>query len=87
MGPYKDIQIEFMDLRLGEKLFEGTLTTEGRTIVTKHDKILNNGLKKLVGYGPKANYGDFLFYSMFKWLSGGLDGTTLSSYVRKLLEK
>ncbi|GAB6183580.1 hypothetical protein JCM13991_13210 [Thermodesulfovibrio hydrogeniphilus] len=39
MEPYKDIQIEFTDLRPGEKLFEEILTAEEGTFATRHEKI------------------------------------------------
>ncbi len=37
--PYKDIQIEFIGLRPGEKLFEELLNDKENTIPTEHDKI------------------------------------------------
>ena len=37
--PYKDIEIVFIGLRPGEKLFEELLTAEEGTIATKHEKI------------------------------------------------
>lgn len=39
MQPYKDIGIEFIGLRPGEKLFEELLTAEEGTTATKHQKI------------------------------------------------
>src|SRR3972149_10117178 len=39
MEPYKDINIEFIGLRPGEKLFEEILTAEEGTTASKHDKI------------------------------------------------
>ncbi len=39
MEPYRDIQIEFVGLRPGEKLFEEILTAEEGTSVSKHKKI------------------------------------------------
>ena len=39
MQPYKDIGIEFIGLRPGEKLFEEILTSEEGTTTTKHQKI------------------------------------------------
>ena len=39
MEPYKDIQIEFVGLRPGEKLFEEILTAEEGTSVSKHKKV------------------------------------------------
>ncbi len=47
MQPYKDIGIEFVGLRPGEKLFEEILTAEEGTTTTKHQKIYvakNSGL-------------------------------------------
>jgi len=37
--PYKDIDIQVVGLRPGEKLFEEILTSEEGTIATKHDRI------------------------------------------------
>lgn len=39
LEPYKDIDIEFIGLRPGEKLFEELLTDEEGTVATKHEKI------------------------------------------------
>ncbi|MCR4319497.1 MAG: polysaccharide biosynthesis protein [Candidatus Brocadiaceae bacterium] len=39
MEPYKDINIEFIGLRPGEKLFEEILTAEEGTTASKHEKI------------------------------------------------
>ncbi len=39
MQPYKDVGIEFVGLRPGEKLFEEILTAEEGTTATKHQKI------------------------------------------------
>lgn len=39
MEPYKDINIEFIGLRPGEKLFEEILTSEEGTTASKHEKI------------------------------------------------
>jgi FlaA1/EpsC-like NDP-sugar epimerase len=39
LQPYKDIDIEFIGLRPGEKLFEEILTAEEGTVATKHDKV------------------------------------------------
>jgi len=39
MEPYKDIDIEFVGLRPGEKLFEEILTAEEGTVASKHEKI------------------------------------------------
>ncbi len=39
LEPYKDIDIEFVGLRPGEKLFEEILTAEEETIATKHEKV------------------------------------------------
>jgi FlaA1/EpsC-like NDP-sugar epimerase len=39
LQPYKDIDIEFIGLRPGEKLFEEILTAEEGTTATKHKKI------------------------------------------------
>jgi FlaA1/EpsC-like NDP-sugar epimerase len=39
LEPYKDIDIEFIGLRPGEKLFEEILTAEEGTVATKYDKV------------------------------------------------
>ncbi|MDO8581275.1 MAG: nucleoside-diphosphate sugar epimerase/dehydratase [bacterium] len=39
LEPYKDLDIEFIGLRPGEKLFEEILTAEEGTIATRHEKI------------------------------------------------
>jgi len=39
MEPYKDVDIEFVGLRPGEKLFEEILTAEEGTLASKHEKI------------------------------------------------
>jgi FlaA1/EpsC-like NDP-sugar epimerase len=39
LEPYKDVDIEFVGLRPGEKLFEEILTAEEGTDATKHEKI------------------------------------------------
>lgn len=39
LEPYKDIDIEFVGLRPGEKLFEEILTAEEGTVASKHNKI------------------------------------------------
>lgn len=39
MKPYKDVDIEFIGLRPGEKLFEETLTAEEGTVASKHERI------------------------------------------------
>ncbi len=39
LKPYKDIDIEFVGLRPGEKLFEEILTAEEGTTATRHEKI------------------------------------------------
>lgn len=39
LKPYKDIDIEFVGLRPGEKLFEEMLTAEEGTTATRHEKI------------------------------------------------
>jgi len=39
MQPYKDIDIEFVGIRPGDKLFEEILTAEEGTTATKHEKI------------------------------------------------
>ncbi len=44
--PYKDIQIEFVGLRPGEKLFEELLNDEEHIIPTDHDKIMSAKVKE-----------------------------------------
>ncbi|MBA3071713.1 MAG: polysaccharide biosynthesis protein, partial [Nitrospirae bacterium] len=39
MEPYKDVDIEFIGLRPGEKLFEEILTAEEGTVASKHERI------------------------------------------------
>lgn len=39
MEPYKDVNIEFIGLRPGEKLFEEILTAEEGTVASKHERI------------------------------------------------
>ncbi|MDI6802206.1 MAG: nucleoside-diphosphate sugar epimerase/dehydratase [Thermodesulfovibrionales bacterium] len=39
MKPYKDVNIEFIGLRPGEKLFEEILTAEEGTVASKHERI------------------------------------------------
>ncbi len=39
MEPYKDVDIEFIGLRPGEKLFEEMLTAEEGTVASKHERI------------------------------------------------
>ncbi len=39
MEPYKDVDIEFIGLRPGEKLFEEILTAEEGTVASRHEKI------------------------------------------------
>ena len=39
LEPYRDIDIEFVGVRPGEKLFEEILTAEEGTVATKHDKV------------------------------------------------
>ena len=39
LEPYEDIDIEFVGLRPGEKLFEEMLTAEEGTVASKHEKI------------------------------------------------
>ena len=39
LEPYKDVNIEFVGLRPGEKLFEEILTAEEGTVATKHEKV------------------------------------------------
>lgn len=39
LEPYKDIDIEFIGLRPGEKLFEEILTAEEGTVATRHEKV------------------------------------------------
>ena len=39
LEPYRDIDIEFVGIRPGEKLFEEILTAEEGTVATKHDKV------------------------------------------------
>jgi FlaA1/EpsC-like NDP-sugar epimerase len=39
LEPYKDIDIEFVGLRPGEKLFEEILTAEEGTVASRHEKI------------------------------------------------
>lgn len=39
MEPYKDVDIEFVGLRPGEKLFEEILTAEEGTVASRHEKI------------------------------------------------
>lgn len=39
MKPYEDIDIEFVGLRAGEKLFEEILTAEEGTTASRHDKV------------------------------------------------
>jgi FlaA1/EpsC-like NDP-sugar epimerase len=39
LEPYKDVDIQFVGLRPGEKLFEEILTAEEGTVASKHDKI------------------------------------------------
>ncbi|MDG6999702.1 MAG: polysaccharide biosynthesis protein [Nitrososphaerota archaeon] len=47
MKPYKDIDIQFVGLRPGEKLFEEILTAEEGTTTTRHEKVFvaKNGSK------------------------------------------
>lgn len=39
LTPYQDIDIEFIGMRPGEKLFEELLTAEEGTVATKHEKV------------------------------------------------
>lgn len=39
LEPYKDVDIEFIGLRPGEKLFEEILTAEEDTVASRHEKI------------------------------------------------
>jgi len=39
LEPYKDIDIDFIGLRPGEKIFEELLTSEEGTTATKHERI------------------------------------------------
>jgi FlaA1/EpsC-like NDP-sugar epimerase len=39
LEPYKDIDIDFVGIRLGEKMFEEILTAEEGTIASKHEKL------------------------------------------------
>ena len=39
LEPYKDIDIEFVGMRPGEKLFEEMLTAEEGTVASKHEKV------------------------------------------------
>lgn len=39
LEPYKDINIEFVGLRAGEKLFEEILTAEEGTTASRHEKV------------------------------------------------
>lgn len=39
LEPYKDIDLEFIGLRPGEKLFEEILTAEEGTVASKHEKV------------------------------------------------
>ncbi|MBI5893948.1 MAG: polysaccharide biosynthesis protein, partial [Deltaproteobacteria bacterium] len=39
LEPYKDIDIEFIGIRPGEKLFEEILTAEEGTTASKHEKV------------------------------------------------
>lgn len=39
MEPYKDIDLKFVGLRPGEKLFEEILTAEEGTVASRHEKI------------------------------------------------
>ncbi|MDP2277866.1 MAG: nucleoside-diphosphate sugar epimerase/dehydratase [Nitrospirota bacterium] len=39
MEPYKDVDIEFIGLRPGEKLFEEILTAEEGTVASKHERV------------------------------------------------
>lgn len=39
MEPYKDVNIEFIGLRPGEKLFEEILTAEEGTTASRHEKV------------------------------------------------
>jgi FlaA1/EpsC-like NDP-sugar epimerase len=39
LEPYKDISIEFIGIRQGEKLFEEVLTAEEGTVATNHEKV------------------------------------------------
>jgi len=39
LEPYRDVPLQFVGLRPGEKLFEETLTSEEGTVATRHEKV------------------------------------------------
>ena len=55
--PEKDIQIKFVGLRPGEKLYEELLTESSKTLATHHKKIMiaTEGIENIVNFGEQVN--------------------------------
>lgn len=55
--PDKDIEIKFVGLRPGEKLFEELLTDSSKTLPTHHKKIMiaTEGVEHVIGFGKQVD--------------------------------
>ena len=62
MEPYKDVDIEFIGLRPGEKPFEEILTAEEGTVASKHERVFIAKNQREVFYGGDREYTEGIRY-------------------------